>query len=138
MKKNIILFLVLALSGTIYNNVHAQNETFGSDLPESGRLLSEFIQYRSVTGSEKAAGEFLTSICRERSLHVEVFSDELGSYNFTASLYPLTSGKPNIILLNHLDVVPANDSASWKYPPFDGTIADGKVWGRGAIDSKGL
>jgi len=138
MKKNIILFLALTLGKTIWNNVYAQNEKLGSGLPESARLLSDFIQYRSLTGSENAAGEYLTSICHERSLHVDVLSDEIGSYNFTASLYPLTSGKPNIILLNHLDVVPANDSACWKYPPFDGTIADGKVWGRGAIDSKGL
>ena len=39
-----------------------------------------------------------------------------------------------IILISHLDVVPAE--GEWKYPPFSGTIADGKVWGRGAGDIK--
>ncbi len=45
-----------------------------------------------------------------------------------------SSGYP-IMLMNHHDVVEA--SGTWKYPPFSGTIADGKVWGRGALDTKG-
>ncbi len=44
------------------------------------------------------------------------------------------SSRP-IILMAHQDVVPAND-LGWKYPPFSGQIADGKVWGRGAMDCK--
>ena len=38
----------------------------------------------------------------------------------------------------HQDVVPADDSpnSSWTYPPFSGTVAEGYVWGRGAIDTK--
>ncbi|HUX19728.1 MAG TPA: M20/M25/M40 family metallo-hydrolase [Spirochaetia bacterium] len=39
----------------------------------------------------------------------------------------------------HFDVVPADDSPGiWTYPPFAGAMADGQVWGRGAIDEKGL
>jgi acetylornithine deacetylase/succinyl-diaminopimelate desuccinylase-like protein len=37
--------------------------------------------------------------------------------------------------LSHLDVVPAEPD-KWTHPPFGGTVADGFVWGRGAIDSK--
>ena len=39
-----------------------------------------------------------------------------------------------IILTSHLDVVPAE--GEWKYPPFSGTIAEGKIWGRGSADIK--
>ncbi len=39
-----------------------------------------------------------------------------------------------IILISHMDVVPAE--GQWTYPPFSGTIADGKIWGRGAGDIK--
>jgi carboxypeptidase PM20D1 len=42
-----------------------------------------------------------------------------------------------VVLLAHLDVVPAPDPAAWTHPPFDGRIADGAVWGRGALDDKG-
>ena len=39
-----------------------------------------------------------------------------------------------LVLMSHQDVVPAE--GEWKHPPFSGDIADGKVWGRGASDTK--
>ena len=39
-----------------------------------------------------------------------------------------------LVLMSHQDVVPAG--GVWKHPPFSGDIADGKVWGRGASDTK--
>ncbi|MFT4037146.1 MAG: M20 family metallopeptidase [Thermomicrobiales bacterium] len=57
-------------------------------------------------------------------------------------------GKPNIVAAwgnaagpqlafnAHLDVVPIGDEAAWKYAPFGGQIADGRVYGRGAGDDK--
>lgn len=45
------------------------------------------------------------------------------------------STKSPVLLMNHHDVVEAN--GSWKYPPFSGQIAEGKVWGRGSLDTKG-
>lgn len=42
--------------------------------------------------------------------------------------------KRSVVLMAHQDVVPAD--GEWKYEPFSGTIADGKIWGRGAMDCK--
>jgi len=128
----------LIVSVTCCFDSAAQDSKPETSLPESALLLSKFIQYESITGNERPAGEFLASVCREKALHVEILSDEKDSYNFAASLYPLSSGKPNIVFLNHLDVVPPGDTASWTYPPFSGVIADSMVWGRGSIDLKGL
>ena len=44
-------------------------------------------------------------------------------------------GKMPVLLMNHHDVVEA--TGTWKHPPFSGEIAEGKVWGRGTLDTKG-
>lgn len=46
--------------------------------------------------------------------------------------------RPGLLLLAHSDVVPVEPGteARWQYPPFDGVIADGYIWGRGALDDK--
>ena len=38
--------------------------------------------------------------------------------------------------MSHLDVVPVEDAGQWRYPPFGGVIAEGRLWGRGASDMK--
>jgi succinyl-diaminopimelate desuccinylase len=40
-------------------------------------------------------------------------------------------------ILAHLDVVPEGDAAAWDFPPYDASISDGMLYGRGAIDDKG-
>ncbi len=46
--------------------------------------------------------------------------------------------QPPVLLMAHMDVVPVEkgSEASWTHPPFSGVIADGFVWGRGALDDK--
>lgn len=51
------------------------------------------------------------------------------------------SGKrdlPPLLLMGHQDVVPAGDETLWEFPPFAGTIARDRVWGRGASDCKSI
>ncbi len=48
-----------------------------------------------------------------------------------------TNPKRPILLMSHMDVVEAPSENRWDYPPFGGTIAGGKIWGRGTVDTKG-
>jgi len=100
-------------------------------------LLSQYIQFQSLSCHEKAAGEWLKKICLENGLYVSQFGNQDGNYNLAASLFPLSKKKPNVIFLNHIDVVDAGDTSTWEHPPFSGLIADEEVWGRGAFDNKG-
>jgi acetylornithine deacetylase/succinyl-diaminopimelate desuccinylase-like protein len=105
---------------------------------ETIRLLSGYIQISSISGDERSAGMYIKDYLVSTGLNVKVFSDANDQYNIAASLFPLSSGKPNIILQNHIDVVPATDIAIWKYGPFSGHYDGEYVYGRGALDCKGL
>lgn len=98
-------------------------------------LLQKYIQIPSVSGNEKIAGEFIKSVCKENGLFITTFGEENRNFNFAASIFPLSDNKPNIILLNHIDVVPESENNENK--PFSGTISNGNVYGRGAVDNKG-
>ncbi len=133
--------VLLAVFCTPAELVAFKSDTLKRDTTEISKaalMLSRYIAVPSVSGNENEAAYFFASKCEEAGLNVHFITDNPGSVNFAASLYPLSSGKPNIIFQNHIDVVPAGDSSLWIYPPYEGKIADGRVWGRGASDCKGL
>jgi carboxypeptidase PM20D1 len=136
------LFTILCFGSTDF--AHAKTIADGHEVVSSGTvseaalMLSKYVAIPSETGNENLAAYFLRNLCSEKGLYIETINDTIGSINFAASVYPLSSKKPNIIFLNHIDVVPANNSAEWIYPPYEGKITDNKVWGRGALDNKGM
>ena len=133
----VILFF-LSIAGTSKEQTVPFSANTRKDVISPTALLSAYIQIPSISGNENKAADFLMEQCRKRGLIITKITDSTGCSNFAASVYPLKPGKPNIIFLNHIDVVPPGDSSGWKHPPFEGYTGNGKVWGRGTLDNKGM
>lgn len=132
-------FYVMIFQGSVHPQTVTNKLPLSSEqLTSAILLLSDYVKIPSETGNENNAAYFLIDYCREKQFHIRIMNEDKGCINFAASLYPLEAGKPNIVFLNHLDVVPSGEHTKWSYPPYSGTIKDNKVWGRGAFDNKGL
>lgn len=113
-----------------------------SDNLSSGNLLNptlilqQYVRIPSESGQEAKAGTFFKQQCENAGLHITEMGNEDGKFNFMASLFPPKANKPNIILLNHIDVIPESDGN--QFGPYSGKIDNGKIYGRGSIDNKGV
>ena len=86
-------------------------------------------------GHELLAAECLAGVLAAEGIEPLVLESAPGRGNVIARLKG-TGEKPPLLLYGHTDVVPA-EPEHWSHPPFAGEIADGYVWGRGAVDMKG-
>ena len=138
--KCFILCLIISVKSFAFGtgNLNGFQQTESDTIPYPVEVLSRYLQFASYSGKEYEAGKYLMDVCQENGLNIRIFTDTGGSINFAASLYPLSLKKPNIVFHHHIDIVPAGKLSDWKYPPFSGTIAEGSIWGRGAIDIKEL
>src|SRR3954464_1941538 len=84
----------------------------------------------------KAAG-FLIDVLKREGIDVKRFESGPGRSIVLARLKGNGSGGKAILLESHMDVVPT-DASRWANDPFGAQIADGKMWGRGTIDMKGI
>lgn len=87
-------------------------------------------------GNEAEAAALVAGWLRAEGIAPTLYESAPGRVNVVARLEGTGELEP-LLLLNHLDVVTA-DPASWTHPPFAGVIAEGALWGRGALDMKGL
>ena len=101
-------------------------------------LLSDLIRINTTNppGNETPAARFLAEKLEEDDLQCEVVESSEGRGNVITRIKG-EGRKPSLLLLSHLDVVPAARE-EWSVDPFSGTIKDGFVWGRGALDCKDL
>lgn len=98
------------------------------------RLLQ--IDTTNPPGNEIACAELLAEELRSAGLEPTILESAPGRGNVVTRLKG-TGEAPPILLTAHLDVVEA-EPEMWRYPPFSGEIAEGCLWGRGAIDMKNM
>jgi Acetylornithine deacetylase/Succinyl-diaminopimelate desuccinylase and related deacylases len=95
--------------------------SYGQDLPVDSAAFKRYHQFLAET----------YPLVHSR-LRKETFSSFSLLYTWEGTDKTL---KP-IILMAHMDVVPAVDPATWTYPPFSGKTDDSFIWGRGSLDDK--
>lgn len=109
---------------------------FMNELDCAVDLLREFIRIDTTNppGNEEEAVKFLDEYLDKAGIPTEVFHVAPKRANILSRISGRNKGKP-IILLSHIDVVPAK-AEEWEVPPFSGELRDGFLYGRGAIDMK--
>lgn len=105
---------------------------------EAVGLLRDLVRFDTTNppGHETPAAEFVAARLREVGVEPVVVESEPGRGSAVGRLKSSGEAGP-VLLMGHIDVVPAEPSM-WTYPPFSATLADGFVWGRGALDMKSI
>jgi acetylornithine deacetylase/succinyl-diaminopimelate desuccinylase-like protein len=86
---------------------------------------------------ERAAAEYVAEKLAEFGLEPQIFESAKGRASTVARIAGEDPSRPALLIHGHTDVVPAN-ADDWTHHPFAGEIADGCVWGRGAVDMKDM
>lgn len=112
-------------------------DTVQASAPDIRDFAIRLIQTPSVNGvhPERALAEVIAAEAAKLGLHAEIIGEQPDRPNVIVSTAP--TGDTGLLLLDHLDTVPPGDDSQWTYPPFSGTVAQGRIYGRGACDTKG-
>src|SRR5437867_4078175 len=95
------------------------------------------VDYQAELGGETEANKYLLGIHREMGLKVDMWAEEKGRENLVG-VWKGTGGGKALLHNGHIDTVPTGLASQWRWgDPFSGTVADGRVYGRGACDMKG-
>ena len=101
-------------------------------------IARELIRCRSVTPAEGGALGYLDNLLKPVGFETHrVTFAESGTPSIDNFFARLGNSSPHLVFAGHTDVVPAGDEARWRHGAFSGDIADGKLYGRGAVDMKG-
>ena len=110
---------------------------------EVAGLTSDLIRIDSINPGdnsgpgERAAAEHVAALLAEVGLEPTVLESHPKRASVITRIPGQDPSRPALLIHGHLDVVPA-DPADWRMHPLSGEIADGCVWGRGAVDMKDM
>lgn len=107
---------------------------------EATSLLTQYLRINTTNppGGEEAGAVFLRDQLARDGIASELHDAGDSRVSISARVPARSAtGKKPIVLLSHIDVVPA-EPEHWSVDPFSGDVIDGVVWGRGALDMKGM
>lgn len=122
---------------------------FGAGTPQSGPAEAQVVGIcqdllridttntgqTATSAGERVAAEYVAAQLDAAGLTPHLFESEPGRVSVVARMAGVDRTRGALLLHGHLDVVPA-EAGDWRFDPFGGVIADGYLWGRGAIDMK--
>ena len=103
---------------------------------ELATLAAELVRIDSENppGDEAACARYVHDWFDEHGVDAELVREPYPDRPQVAAR--VGTGDPTVVLNGHLDVVPAGDADQWRYPPYAGERADGRLYGRGSADMK--
>jgi acetylornithine deacetylase/succinyl-diaminopimelate desuccinylase-like protein len=119
------------------------DESLSAAEAEVGRIAVDLIRLDTTNpgdGSgpgERAAAELVADLLTEVGLDVQVMESAPGRTTVATRIAGADPSRGALVLHGHTDVVPAR-AQGWSVDPFAGEVRDGVVWGRGAVDMKGM
>ncbi|MBM4368843.1 MAG: M20/M25/M40 family metallo-hydrolase [Deltaproteobacteria bacterium] len=144
-----LMLAAVALAGTVRPDASSTSTPVATDSALAGvdwnaaggetvEFLSRLLQARSINppGDETLAVNVVAEKLRAEGIESEVIEFAPGRGSLVARLPGNGQDKP-LCLLSHVDVVPA-EAERWTVDPYSGLVRDGFVWGRGALDMKGM
>ena len=120
---------------------------------ETIKIASDLIRIKSVNpafggNGEKEKGDYIINKLKEYIEKYKIENCHITNYD-TVDEYGIV--RPNIVakfdfkrdrtlhIISHIDTVPEGELSLWKYPPYEPTVVDGKIYGRGSEDNhKGI
>jgi acetylornithine deacetylase/succinyl-diaminopimelate desuccinylase-like protein len=103
---------------------------------ETSEVLQRLVRFDTVNppGNERPAIEYLAAYLSEAGFETRLLAADQDRPNLVADLHGLQDGR-TLCYLGHVDTVLA-DPAEWSRDPWSGDVAEGFLWGRGALDMK--
>ncbi len=136
------LLLLAALLGGSSPSRPARATTPEAHLSQAARWLRAYLRIDTTDppGHEERGAAFLADILHREGIATTLLVSPEGRTSLYARLRAspeaAAQGAGPLILLHHIDVVPAGPE--WSVKPFAGIVKDGRLWGRGALDIKSL
>ena len=138
MRRMAIFLIGTLLSVLVPRAARAQAPDWQATEAEAIRTIQAYVRINTSNppGDVTKAADFLSGLLEREGIPVKRYESGQGRSIVLARLKGTGTAKP-LLLLHHMDVVPT-DPARWQHDPFAAEIADGRMWGRGTMDMKGL
>lgn len=120
-------------------------EIMSVDENKAARHLSDAIKFKTISHEDTKKIDYTQLVELREYLqktyplaHKNIKRAIISNYSLLYTWLGSDANAKPILLMGHMDVVPVESGTekNWTYPPFDGKIADGFIWGRGAMDDK--